>query len=457
MIINHPEHHMTDSQNRLRENSPVSSNNTRGRLFEMIMNNNPGAAPTAGLPLTTSSLPAEIFVRKDSPASDNSFQNNSACVDGKKNKDVGNGSSVRMTIAGNTSEIPSNAVRQKIDFQSGPPSREMTTLNNRRVQIEILKDLPALPGAYPGLPDCLVSSINSNKASGTGFSSIAIQTKDQTMPVIVASQQESENKPVSNLEKLVAGPPPFREHELEYEKRKKISSAYKEHAAYKTAEAPVKNRAVEQEQFQPGQLAAKFESANSPGAIGYDRRGGTCYGIYQLSSRMGTMGEFLEFLDVKAPDISERLRQAGPADSRGRSGPMPREWKSINKEQPERFTNLQHEFIYENFYVPAARGVEARTGLKMENAPPALREVLWSTAVQHGVHGAMNIFQRAAESIDLKNSAPTNREIIQAVYSERQTRFKGSTDAVRVAVQNRFSQEMKMALAMLPGTADARA
>lgn len=204
---------------------------------------------------------------------------------------------------------------------------------------------------------------------------------------------------------------------------------------------------------QPGVLAARFESANRPDAIGYDRRGGTCYGTYQLSSRMGGMDAFLGFLDTEAPQWARRLREAGPANTRGRTGAMPAEWKQIHRENPERFAALQHAFTQKTYYDPAADLVNRRTGLDPNQASPALREVLWSTAVQHGVNGAANIFQRALDTASA-NGPPRESDLIQAIYSERKTRFTGSTQAVRSAVQNRFEQEMQLALALLPEERD---
>ncbi|TVR01899.1 MAG: hypothetical protein EA399_01085 [Desulfovibrionales bacterium] len=199
---------------------------------------------------------------------------------------------------------------------------------------------------------------------------------------------------------------------------------------------------------QPGVLAARFESANRPDAIGYDRLGGTCYGMYQLSSRMGGLDAFLKFLDTEAPQWARRLREAGPANTRGRTGAMPAEWKRIHRENPERFAALQHAFTRKTYYDPAADLVNHRTGLDPNQASPALREVLWSTAVQHGVNGAANIFQRALDTASA-NGPPRESDLIQAIYNERKTRFTGSTQAVRSAVQNRFEQEMQMALALL--------
>ncbi|EFI34435.1 hypothetical protein Dthio_PD1794 [Desulfonatronospira thiodismutans ASO3-1] len=241
------------------------------------------------------------------------------------------------------------------------------------------------------------------------------------------------------------------------EQRKAASRAYQEHAAFKSPEINSRTRETESEDHRPGRLAARFESANRSDAIGYDRRGGTCYGIYQLSSNMGTMGEFLDFLEDREPELASRLRQAGPMNTEGRTGSMPEEWQRIDRENPELFSELQHEFIHHNFYLPAARGVESRTGLDMQQASPALREVLWSTAVQHGVHGSMNIFQKVAGEIGYENVESPDREMIEAVYAERSRRFTGSTEAVQSAVQSRFQEEMKQALAMLPGSMETQA
>lgn len=209
----------------------------------------------------------------------------------------------------------------------------------------------------------------------------------------------------------------------------------------------------------PGFLAARFESLGQTDAIGYDRRGGTCYGIYQLSSRMGTMDMFLAYLEKQAPEWGARLREAGPTNTRGRSGPMPGEWRRISREDPERFARLQHEFVHKYFYEPAARAVHRRIGLAPDTVSPALREVIWSTAVQHGVAGAANIFERAASS--LQSSSPdtpgarlAERDLIQAVYAERGKRFTSSSATVRSSVQQRFAEEMQLALALLPQPMD---
>ena len=138
-----------------------------------------------------------------------------------------------------------------------------------------------------------------------------------------------------------------------------------------------------------GSLAARFESgSDGAAAIGYDRHGGTSYGKFQLSSRAGTMDQFVSFLKRESPEWGKRLDAAGPANTGGRSGAMPRVWKEIAAENPALFEEMQTRFVHDNHFQPAVLEVGKRTGLDFNAMSPAMREVLWSTAVQHGVSGA---------------------------------------------------------------------
>ena len=201
-----------------------------------------------------------------------------------------------------------------------------------------------------------------------------------------------------------------------------------------------------------GRLSARFESGGDGiAAIGYDRNGGTSYGKYQIASRVGSMKNFLEFLDGEAPDVAQRLRKAGPANTGGRRGGMPDAWRAIAKEQPERFEALQEAFIRESHYKPAMEAIVERTGLEADKLSPAMREVIWSTAVQHGPAGAARIFDRA-DNLSGKPTDPAyERKLISNVYKLRAGQFGSSTEAVQAAVQNRFRQEKNLALNMLDG------
>ncbi len=204
-----------------------------------------------------------------------------------------------------------------------------------------------------------------------------------------------------------------------------------------------------------GRLSARFESGGDGiAAIGYDRTGGTSYGKYQIASRVGSMKSFLSFLDGEAPDIAQRLRKAGPANTGSRRGGMPDAWRAIAAEQPERFEELQEAFIRESHYRPALEAIVQRTGLEEDSLSPAMREVIWSTAVQHGPAGAARIFDRADDLSGKPEDAAYERKLISNVYKIRAGQFGSSTSQVRAAVRNRFREEQQLALNMLNGGAE---
>lgn len=205
-----------------------------------------------------------------------------------------------------------------------------------------------------------------------------------------------------------------------------------------------------------GKLSARFESGGDGiAAIGYDRNGGTSYGKYQIASRVGSMNAFLSFLDTEAPDLAKRLRQSGPANTGSRTGKMPSEWKAIAKEQPERFEQLQEAYIHQSHYKPALDAIGEKTGLDASNLSAAMREVIWSTAVQHGPAGATRIFTQADNMSGSADNPGYERKMITNVYKLRAGQFGSSTTQVREAVQSRFRQEKQMALNMLENPSKA--
>lgn len=212
-----------------------------------------------------------------------------------------------------------------------------------------------------------------------------------------------------------------------------------------------------------GALSRRFESGtdllSGVGAIGYDTNGGTSYGIYQISSRQGSMDQFLKFLDTKKPDWAARLRSSGNANTGGVDGAFPREWKAIAKEAPEEFAALQHEFIRERYFEPACAMIKDETGIDIHNEPKALQEMVWSMAVQHGVGGAVSIFKRALGDLAVKDTETaevSKQNIVERVYAIRSKKFASSSDRVRQAVIRRFEQEKALVLAGLENAEQKR-
>ncbi len=199
-----------------------------------------------------------------------------------------------------------------------------------------------------------------------------------------------------------------------------------------------------------GILSAMFESgADGGAAIGWDRVGGTSYGKFQLSSKVGSMDAFLRFLSKRAPEWAEALKAAGPADTGSRNGAMPDAWRKLAGEQGVSFDNVQDEFIRTAHYLPAVRRIMESTGLDVEGLSLGLRESLLSTSVQHGSAGAARLFTRVIQGLGIEPGQKADRDILLEAYRLRKSDFPSSTPAVREAVGQRLDKEMAMALRLL--------
>lgn len=188
-----------------------------------------------------------------------------------------------------------------------------------------------------------------------------------------------------------------------------------------------------------GALSAKYESGtHGSSAIGWDAKGGTSYGKYQLSGKAGTMQEFLNFVKDKNPEIYNRLSAAGPADTGGKTGRFVDEWKSLVAEG--KMGNLEHEFIKTSHFDPAFASIKSEELRNKVKGSRALQDVLWSTAVQHR-NRTGDIFNGNWKD------GMSEEDFIKAVYADRSTRF--STPQMRASGQKRMQGEVQNALAML--------
>lgn len=200
-----------------------------------------------------------------------------------------------------------------------------------------------------------------------------------------------------------------------------------------------------------GKLSQKYESGGDAGAIGHDRTGGWSYGLYQLASNVGSIAAFLKFLAVADSDMAKELEAAG-GDSGARAGTpqFKGAWKKLAGEQP-RFAAIQHEYIKRIYYDTFVEHVKGQVGIDINERHAAIKDVAWSTAVQHGQKN--RIFKLALDGI-LPNppQSISDASIIDAVYDERSKvnrHFKSSTQAVKDAVRNRFVDERQVAHGML--------
>lgn len=267
-------------------------------------------------------------------------------------------------------------------------------------------------------PDCQSDEVgHMNECAGGSLSNSTLSSQEEDLLLCVAATESSLTSSRRNLPVVVAG--------MDVER------------------GDAKTEPV-------GTLSWVYESGGNSAAIGYDAKGGTSYGLYQIASNSGTMSQFLQYLAAKAPDLYSRLVVAGPDNTGSKSGGMPEVWKQIAVEQDKRFTALQHDFIRESHYVPAARSIRMTCGMIVSEKPQAIREVLWSTSVHHGVQRATQIFLTAADNLQAngKNAQNLDRSMIEEVYRLRCDLFGGAGEKA-TAIRNRLRTEKEYAVAML--------
>jgi type VI secretion system (T6SS) spike protein VgrG3 len=195
-----------------------------------------------------------------------------------------------------------------------------------------------------------------------------------------------------------------------------------------------------------GALSAKYEAGGrKTGTVstGKGDAGGVSYGSYQLSSKVGTAQRFVDQY------YADWFGSAKPG-----SDEFSALWKQLAAEREPELAAYEHLFIADTHYQPFANRLSNEIGLNLEERSHTLRDVAWSTAVQHGAGN--KIFQRALEKPVQENRLKqlTDREIIELVYEERgrvdsngvSVYFSRSSPEVQKSVRNRFKNEMQDAL-----------
>jgi hypothetical protein len=200
-----------------------------------------------------------------------------------------------------------------------------------------------------------------------------------------------------------------------------------------------------------GSLSAKYETGGrGPGVVstGVGDPGGVSYGSYQMATKMGVVQQFVRQPGFPWAKDFQNLA-AGSAQ-------FTAVWKRIAAEQTDDFQNAQHDFIKQTHYDLLAAKILADTGLDVNTRSRALRDVVWSTSVQHG--GASSIVNKAIAILNCTTADPTyDKQLISAIYAERGRQkpdgnlayFSKSSPNVQAGVAKRFQNEEKDALAML--------
>jgi hypothetical protein len=198
-----------------------------------------------------------------------------------------------------------------------------------------------------------------------------------------------------------------------------------------------------------GKLSEKYESGGrGPGTVssGKGDPGGVSYGTYQLSSKAGRADDFVKRY---YPEEFKGLK-AGTDE-------FTKRWKELAVKDPDGLRKNEHAYIKETHYDPQAKKLAKELGLDVTKRSAALRDVVWSTAVQHGPNTGVIVVAVTPLVKDRTIDEVSDEAIIRAVYAERGRKdkdgklvhFRGVSDDWIPALTRRFESEEKDALEML--------
>jgi hypothetical protein len=192
-----------------------------------------------------------------------------------------------------------------------------------------------------------------------------------------------------------------------------------------------------------GSLSARYESNGNPCAIGRDSTGGYSWGKYQIATKVGTFRSFMSYLAKNYSEFFKKL-QAGGGNTGATAGSSDfrKVWAEVCSD--EEFSKAQHNFIQATHYEHSKRTI-GKLGLNIDERSKSLRDVVWSTSVQHGPN--TSVFKRAIAKAG--GPSASDKDIINEIYDERGKRFPSSTPQVQASVKKRFKNERTKALAAL--------
>lgn len=202
-----------------------------------------------------------------------------------------------------------------------------------------------------------------------------------------------------------------------------------------------------------GILSEEYESGGDAGEIssGIGDSGGKSYGAWQLSSNMGSLEAFVVWLKDRNSDYYTRLVNAMATDLQNTGNKFgvefDKEWTSIANNSYDNFYNLQHSYIKEVYYDRLVSKLTSVDNYDSLLRSFAVRNVFWSTAVQHGVTGGYNIIRKIAITDD-------EVKFITDIYLERGRKdgngilvyFSSNSLSVQAGVSQRFEDEKNDAI-----------
>lgn len=174
-------------------------------------------------------------------------------------------------------------------------------------------------------------------------------------------------------------------------------------------------------------------------STGKGDNGGVSYGKHQLSSKSGSMAAFLKSAYGKPfPEFNGKTPGTDAFNT---------VYKSVCAKRGDEFSTAQAQYIRESHYDPQAAKLDA-AGYRLDKRHQAVREMVYSTAVQYGKATGVIVNSPA-----LVND--TDEQLITKVQDFKKrtvpTYFKSSSLAVQKSIEQRCDNEKATLLKFLKG------
>ena len=208
-----------------------------------------------------------------------------------------------------------------------------------------------------------------------------------------------------------------------------------------------------------GQLSAEYESNGDPACVssGINDAGGISYGTYQLASNCGSVDSFIGWGLKQGgfyTDYARALIDSGEINSDG----FIAKWQELGTVDAVGFEKMQHDYIKSAYYDVACEYLKQNL-FNVEKHSDALKDVVWSRAVQYGTGEIVNMFNdvlklmEKALNIELPNLSYIDDkrfdyDLIAGIYDTCMS-LEWNNSVLRDSLNNRFADEKFKALKML--------
>jgi peptidoglycan hydrolase-like protein with peptidoglycan-binding domain len=216
-----------------------------------------------------------------------------------------------------------------------------------------------------------------------------------------------------------------------------------------------------------GMLSGAFESPTEGlAAIGWDARGGTSYGRFQLSSKNEVVTKFVKSLEAKKDDpqaqqIAQALKDSQfPTNREDKNGPKGTVLNTYDKgsyaktgkgtpmevwrQYARQLKPYVEGFVIDKYYTTPINKAKMNFSRNkdlwnmIENSR-TLQEVFMSTAIQHGQYEVGNFWNRIYNSLGNKEKNPDT--LIKEIYAVRKADY--SQHAKRYEKEEKLASDMR--------------